>query len=70
MLNLGSCDYKFTTDNAANDNTLLKVFKQSCIKNHIEFYHKQNHVWCVAYIMNLAVQEILKYLKRNYVKKI
>jgi len=39
------------------------VFEQSCTDNHIEFHHKQNHVRCVAHIINLAVQEVLKYLK-------
>ncbi|CAB5213516.1 unnamed protein product [Rhizophagus irregularis] len=52
-----------TTDNAANNNTFLKEFEKTCIKNHIEFHHKRNHVRCIAHVMNLAVQEILKYIK-------
>lgn len=34
-----------------------------CNKNQINFHHKQNHVRCIAHIMNLSVQEILKSLK-------
>jgi len=43
--------------------TFLKVLEEACIKKHIDFYHKQNHVRCITHIMNLAVQEILKYIK-------
>ncbi|CAB4438514.1 unnamed protein product [Rhizophagus irregularis] len=50
-------------NNATNNNTFLKEFEKACIKNHIEFHHKQNHVRCIAHVMNLAVLEILKYIK-------
>ena len=43
--------------------TFLKVLEEACIERHIDFHHKRNHVWCIAHIMNLAVQEILKYIK-------
>ena len=43
--------------------TFLKVLEEACIERHIDFHHKRNHVRCIAHIMNLAVQEILKYIK-------
>ena len=43
--------------------TFLKVLEEACIERHIDFHHKRNHVQCIAHIMNLAVQEILKYIK-------
>ena len=43
--------------------TFLKVLEEACIERHIDFHYKQNHVRCIAHIMNLAVQEILKYIK-------
>ncbi|RGB34253.1 hypothetical protein C1646_668689 [Rhizophagus diaphanus] len=55
--------FRITTDNAANNNTFFKEFEKVCIKNHIEFYHKRNHVRYIAHVMNLAIQEILKYIK-------
>jgi hypothetical protein len=43
--------------------TFPKALEESCIEKHIDFHHKRNHVRCIAHIMNLAVQEILKYIK-------
>ncbi|CAB4391009.1 unnamed protein product [Rhizophagus irregularis] len=50
-------------DNAANNNTFLKSLEQTCVENHIAFHHKENHVRCIAHIMNLTVQEILKHIR-------
>ena len=41
----------------------LRNLKRRASKNHIEFHHKRNHVRCIAHMMNLAVQEVLKYIK-------
>lgn len=43
--------------------TFLRALEQACIERHIDFHHERNHVRCIAHIMNLAVQEILKYIK-------
>ena len=45
--------------------TFLKVLEEACIERHIDFHYKRNHVQYIVYIMNLAVQEILKYIKGN-----
>jgi len=49
-------------DNAANNNIFLKEFESICVEKCIAFDHKKNYVWCIAYIMNFTVQEILKHL--------
>ncbi|CAB5357933.1 unnamed protein product [Rhizophagus irregularis] len=50
-------------NNVANNNTFLKSLEQTCVENHIAFHHKENHVRCIAHIMNLTVQEILKHIR-------
>jgi hypothetical protein len=54
-------------DNAANNNTFLKVIENKCDENYIDFNYKKNYVRCIAHIINLAVQEILKYLKADVI---
>lgn len=52
-----------TADNASNNITFLKVLENVCNKKEINFNHKKNNVCCLAHIINLTVQEILKYIK-------
>lgn len=52
-----------TADNAANNNTFLKELETECSVENINFHHKKNHVRCLAHIMNLTCQEILKNIK-------
>ncbi len=52
-----------TADNAANNNTFLKEIESFCHKKEIKFDHKKNHIRCLAHIINLTVQEILKDIK-------
>jgi hypothetical protein len=49
-----------TADNAANNNTLLKEIGTACAMCDINFNYKKNHVRCLAHIINLTSQEILK----------
>ncbi|CAB5204061.1 unnamed protein product [Rhizophagus irregularis] len=52
-----------TADNAANNNTFLKELETECSVENINFHHKKNHVRCLAHIMNLTCQEILRNIK-------
>ena len=50
-------------DNASNNITLLKEIENACIVAKINFDYRRNHVRCLAHIMNLTTQEILKHIK-------
>lgn len=52
-----------TLDNASNNNTFLKELGNICEEKNIIFHHEENRVRCLAHIINLAVQEILKHIK-------
>ena len=52
-----------TADNASNNMTFLKELGHTCNQNSIGFDYKKNHIRCLAHIINLTTQEILKYLK-------
>ena len=51
-----------TTDNASNNITFLQSVEDSCAIDHIQFEMENQHVWCVAHVINLAVQKALKSL--------
>ncbi len=55
-------------DNAVNNDTFFKEFEYICIKNSVEFDRDQSHIWCLAHIMNLVVQEILKHIKADNIE--
>ena len=55
-------------DNAANNDTFFKKFKYICIKNSVEFDCDQSHIQYLTHIMNLTVQEILKYIKADNIE--
>jgi hypothetical protein len=51
-----------TTDNAANNNTLLACLERVCHDRGIVFDKSEQHVRCVAHVVNLAVQALLREL--------
>jgi hypothetical protein len=51
-----------TLNNASNNNTFLKELANIC-KKKTSISIMKNWVRCLAHIMNLAVQEILKYVR-------
>ncbi|CAJ0647878.1 14174_t:CDS:2, partial [Entrophospora sp. SA101] len=52
-----------TTDNAMNNNTFVSSLADICYNEGINFDIDNNHVHCLAHVMNIAVQHALKSLK-------
>ncbi|CAG8558606.1 23958_t:CDS:2, partial [Racocetra persica] len=52
-----------TTDNISNNNTIFRYFVNHYIYNDINFDIDNQRVRCLAYIINLAAQDLLKNLK-------
>ncbi|CAB5370059.1 unnamed protein product [Rhizophagus irregularis] len=57
-----------TTDNASNNDTLMKALEKTCKDRNIEFTAYNNHIRCLAHIINLAAQDALSTLKVKYVE--
>lgn len=57
-----------TTDNATNNDTLMKDLERNCQDRNINFTAKNNHVRCLAHIINLAAQDALATLKVGYIE--
>jgi len=57
-----------TTDNASNNDTLMNELEKTCKDRNIEFTARNNHIRCLAHIINLAAQEALSTLKVRYVE--
>ena len=55
-----------TTDNATNNDTLMKILQNACQTQNIEFTAYDNHVRCLAHVINLAAQDALSKLKVDY----
>jgi hypothetical protein len=55
-----------TTDNATNNDTLMRMLQNTCRSQNIEFTVNNNHVRCLAHVINLAAQEALSKLKVDY----
>jgi hypothetical protein len=52
-----------TTDNATNNDTFLEGLSEACKARGIGFTDADNHVRCLAHVINLAVQAFLATLK-------
>jgi hypothetical protein len=50
-------------NNAGNNRTLSHILEEELEKEDIHWSAKENMVLCLAYIINLVVQEIIRYLK-------
>ena len=56
------------TDNASNNDILIKMVEEMCKSKHIEFSTYHNHVRCLAHVINLAAQDALAKLKVEYIE--
>src|SRR6266487_1864401 len=57
-----------TTDSASNNNTIMVVIENTCCNKNIDFTKDKNYVRCLAYIINLTIQDVLRALKAENVK--
>jgi hypothetical protein len=57
-----------TTDNASNNDTMMNALEKTCDERNIAFSAYNNHVRCLAHIINLAAQDALSTLKVGYVE--
>jgi len=57
-----------TANNASNNNTFMNFLERICTDRNINFTPRNNHIYCLAHIINLAAQEALSTLKVKYVE--
>lgn len=57
-----------TTDNASNNDTLINALQTTCQSRNIGFTAHNNHVRCLAHVINLAAQAALSKLKVGYIE--
>ena len=55
-----------TTDNVTNNDTLMHTLETTCKDRNIQFTVHDNHIQCLAHVINLAVQDALSTLKVGY----
>ena len=58
-----------TTDNASNNDTFIRALSNTCAEEGIAFNAENNHVRCLAHVMNLAAQLLLSTLKASAVNE-
>jgi hAT family C-terminal dimerisation region/BED zinc finger len=54
-----------TTDNASNNDAFLAQLEDDCHLHGINFSKDENHVRCVAHVLNIAVQALLETLQSD-----
>jgi hypothetical protein len=52
-----------TTDNASNNKKMRKNIKNMLKKINVEWDHEKNHVFCIAHVIQLAINELLESMK-------
>ena len=52
-----------TTNNVSNNDIFITIIEKICYNKNINFNKDENYVRYLAYIINLAVQNVLKVLK-------
>ena len=57
-----------TTDNASNNDTLINALEITCKEQNIAFTAYENHIRCLAHIINLSAQDALSTLKVGYLE--
>ncbi|GBB87371.1 hypothetical protein RclHR1_13820001 [Rhizophagus clarus] len=55
--------FAVTSDNTSNNITFMKYLENTCQRKNISFNATNSHCQCLAHIINLVVQEILKQVK-------
>ena len=50
------------TDNASNNTTMMKEMQNRWRIDGLDFDYKQNHVRCIAHVINIAIQSALTVL--------
>lgn len=63
----GSKVLAVTLDNASNNGTFVRSFLNELSKQSVDISPENIHVRCLAHVMNLSVQDILKALKSGQV---
>jgi len=58
-----------TTDNSSNNDTFIRALSDTCAEESIAFNAENNHVRCLAHVMNLAAQLLLSTLKASAVNE-
>jgi hypothetical protein len=52
-----------TSDSASNNNRMVKELEILFNDRGIDWPHEERHIPCVTHVINIAVQEFLKYIK-------
>ena len=53
-----------TTDNASNNGTTLETFSVLLHRNNgVEWEYETHHIGCISHVLNLSLQDFMKYLK-------